>query len=328
MGKCYVRDNFDDTYDLQCKPCSDIPRLPSFEICRSVTITLDYEHFDAFSERMAFLSFPHDGYDPMRSVILKNQRVCTRVHVLDSDHNVISGAAEDQAVDGDDLAVSSNYTHHKQVNFRYNHRHYSNEQLAIGSAASVTSGSWIRVRKPEELSMTQANSITDRDQLDLKHNASNQTTGGDIVSGYWFINHTTIINNEVGSATNDSISISNPDLNQWSSRSKVSDSKFMHVWKWDDPTDTIPFLECVSRQQILMTGSSHMRYNWDSFVGDYRHETDFLIPLAGHHTTSPRESEVALKQNEFPVRSLDLLVWTLCSTLFLVFLFDWIVHWL
>ena len=252
LRSCKILDNFDHTYDVYCTPCKSQQKLqlPRRE-CRNVSITLDYEHFDAYSERGAYYG---EYYQPLRYPIVHNTLYCIHLSSVSSSPSDIHSGS-DAADSSDSSAISASviegdYVHHARVSFKYNHVFYGNESML--QDGEVTTGRWIRVH--------QHSSVNSADQSSSGPSANfEEKLLGGIVNNEAFLQNTTINNYELDGS--------------------MDFGGHHHVWRWDNPVDTVPLFECVSRKAVYMVGESHLRYLWDALVVDASNDSDFLRGL-------------------------------------------------
>lgn len=79
---CRYRDYFDNSYTVICAQYQDLitPSLLYQRQCVNLTVLLDYEHFDAYSDGLPGLTSKHfKGYNELRYTILDNQQFCSVV---------------------------------------------------------------------------------------------------------------------------------------------------------------------------------------------------------------------------------------------------------
>jgi hypothetical protein len=104
MTSCETIDHLNGEYQLHC-------RLPLFDqasyllpACISLTLLLEYEHFDAFSVKLASSHMEDFLYPVLRSVLVDNQTYCsehTAVHII--------GSSSDHSTDH--LHITHNHQH-------------------------------------------------------------------------------------------------------------------------------------------------------------------------------------------------------------------------
>ena len=265
LGSCKIFDNFDDTYDINCTPCKSQKKMtfPRRE-CRNVSITLDYEHFDAYSERAAYYG---QWYQPLRYPIVHNTLYC--IHLSSASSVALDMYSSPNDPENSAISViEGDYVNHARVSFKYNHAFYGNDSILRDG--DVTTGSWVRVHPhssaPAQLTVTSP--AISEDKL-----------SGGIVNNEAFL-RTTVINNYELDGT-------------------LGFGGHQHVWRWDNAVDTVPFPVCVSRKAIYMVGESHLRYLWDALIVDAWNETDFLRALDSHHRDYCYAGRVSYKQAFF-----------------------------
>jgi hypothetical protein len=75
---CRYVDNYDNSYTATC--ASTANAKPNQPQCMNLTILLDYEHFDAYSDGLPGLTSKHfKGYNELRYTVLDNQIFCSSV---------------------------------------------------------------------------------------------------------------------------------------------------------------------------------------------------------------------------------------------------------
>jgi hypothetical protein len=78
---CRYKDTLDDKYHISCRSRKPIASSKVEKSCLNLTVLLEYEHFDAFSESLTGETSVYltGGYNSLRHVLIDNQQYCFEV---------------------------------------------------------------------------------------------------------------------------------------------------------------------------------------------------------------------------------------------------------
>ena len=343
LESCQVFDRFDATYDVYC-PLSQHNHLHAetetettttttvsaaaallqgnkggheeikngggrqqVEVCALVSIVLDYEQFDAFSERGALYE---KQYMPLRHVLVDDVKYC------------ISGSAASASAAGIEARRQQRHhqvrTSHHQVlathpthlhpdsknsHSRIHHHHsslispLSSSSSSISAETLMTHGRWRRANSIHNSNVTMNDSNHDRGLFNTTNwewewvndiNNNNKSGGGEgsNSSGNRNSSSNSSINNNAASITANSLLHLPPPTPpphprpptigigpRYGSRPAAAAS-----WVAGAGVSKQDLVRAFAKRRVILAGESHMRYNWDLMMMEALEQDDELGP--------------------------------------------------